>query len=80
MQVTWDTNFSSPFTAANRVRQRELSPFLFSVYLGELLIQLGLARVSWSVGIMVVHRLMFADVISLYVVQKITYRLGLFQP
>ena len=44
------TNYSSPFTATNGVRQI-LSPYLFAVYLDELSIQLGSARVGCTVGI-----------------------------
>jgi len=42
MQVKWDTNYSTPFTVTNGVRQGGvLSPHLFAVYLDELSIQLG---------------------------------------
>ena len=51
-----------PFTATNGVRQGGvLSPYLFSVYLDELSIQLGSARVGCTVGNMVVNHLTFAD-------------------
>ena len=47
MQVKWGTNSSSPFTVTNGVRQGGvLCPYLFAVYLDELSIQLGSARVS----------------------------------
>jgi len=37
MQVKWGTNYSSPFTVTNGVRQGGvLSPYLFAVYLDEL--------------------------------------------
>ena len=62
MQVKWGTNFSSPFTVTNGVRQGGvLSPYLFAVYLDELSEQLGSARVGCTVGNMVVNHLMFAD-------------------
>jgi len=47
MQVKWRSNFSSPVTVTNGVRQREvLSPYLLAFYLDELSIQLGSARVG----------------------------------
>ena len=62
MQVNWGTNYSSPFTVTNGVRQRGvLSPYLFAVYLDELSIQLGSPRVGCTVGNMVVNHLKFAD-------------------
>jgi len=62
LYVKWGTNFSSPFTTANGVRQgRVLSPHLFAVSLDELPDQLGSARVGCTVGDMVVNHLMFAD-------------------
>ena len=68
MQVKWGANYSSPFTVTTGVRQGGvLSPYLFAVYLDELSIQLGLARVGCTVGNMVVNHLMFADDIWLYV-------------
>jgi len=58
MQVKWGTNYSSPFTVTNGVRQGGvLSPYLFAVYLDELSIQLGSARVGCTVGNMVVNHL-----------------------
>ena len=61
-QVKWGTNYSSPFTVTNGVRQGGvLSPYLFAVYLDELSTQLGSARVGCTVGNMVVNHLMFAD-------------------
>jgi len=51
-----------PFTVTNGVRQGGvLSPYLFAVYLDELSIQVGSARVGCTVGNMVVNHLMFAD-------------------
>ena len=45
MQGKWGTNYSSPFTVTNGVRQGGiLSPYLFAVYLDELSIQLGSAK------------------------------------
>jgi len=38
------TNFSSPFTVTNGVRQGVICPYLFAVYLDELSEQLGSAR------------------------------------
>ena len=56
-----------PFTVTNRVRQGGvLSPYLFAVYLDELSIQLGSARVGCAVGNMVVNHLMFADDICVF--------------
>jgi len=67
MQVKWGTNYSSPFTVTNGVRQGGvLSPYLFAVYLDKLSIQLGSARVRWTVGNMVVNHLMFADDICVF--------------
>ena len=67
MQVKWVTNYSSPFTVTNVVRQGEvLSPYLSAVCLDELSIQLGSARVRCTVGNMVVNRLMFADDICVF--------------
>ena len=67
MQVKWGTNYSSPFTVANGVRQgRVLGPYLFAVYLDELSIQLGSARVGCTVGNMVVNHLKFADDICVF--------------
>ena len=43
-----------------------LSPFLFAVYLDELSIQLGSARVGCTVGNMVVNHLTFADDICVF--------------
>jgi len=43
-----------------------LSPYLFSVYLDELSIQLGSARMGWTVGNMVVNHPMFADDICVF--------------
>jgi len=61
MQVKWGTNYSSPFTVTNGVRQGGvLSPNLFAVYLDELSIQLGSARVGCTVANMVVNHLKFA--------------------
>jgi len=62
MQVKWGTNYSSPFTVTNKVRQEGvLSPYLFAVYLDELSNQLVSARVVCTVGNMAVNHLMFAD-------------------
>jgi len=59
--------YSSPFTVTNGVRQGGvLSPYLFAVYLDELSIQLGSARVGCTVGNMVVNHLMFADDIYVF--------------
>ena len=67
MQVKWGSNYSSPFTVTNGVRQgRVLSPYLFAVYLNELSIQLGSARVGCSVRNMVVNHLLFADDICVF--------------
>jgi len=67
MQVKWGTNYSSPFTVTNGLRQGGvLSPYLFAVYLDELSIQLGSARVGCTVGNMVVNHLMFADDICVF--------------
>jgi len=67
MQVKWGTNYSSPFAVINGVRQGGvLSPYLFAVYLDELSIQLGSARVGCTVGNMVVNHLMFADDICVF--------------
>ena len=67
MQVKWGTNYSFPFTVTNGVRQGGvLSPYLFAVYLDELSIQLGSARVGCIVGIMIVNHLMFADDICVF--------------
>jgi len=67
MQVKWDSNYSSPFTVTNAVRQGGvLSPYLFAVYLDELSIQLGSARVGYTVGNMGVNHLKFADDICVF--------------
>ena len=67
MQVKWGTNYSSPFTVTNGVRQGGvLSPYLFAVYLDELSIHLGSARVGCTVGNMVVNHLTFADDICVF--------------
>jgi len=67
MQVKWGTNYSFPSTATDGVRQRGvLSPYLSAVYLDELSIQLGSARVECTVGNMVVNHLMFADDICVF--------------
>ena len=67
MQVKRGANYSSPFAVTNWVRQRGvLSPYLFAVYLDELSIQLGSARVGCTVGNMVVNHLMFADDICVF--------------
>jgi len=67
MQVKWGTNYSFPFTVTSGVRQGGvLSPYLFAVYLDELSIQLGSARVRCTVGNMVVNHLMFADDICVF--------------
>ena len=51
-----------PFTVTNGVRQGGvLSPYLFAVYLDELSIQVGSARVGCTVGNTVVNHLIFAD-------------------
>ena len=51
MQAKWGTNYSSPFTVTNKVRQEEvLTPYLFAVYLNELSDQLGSDRVRCTVG------------------------------
>jgi len=63
MQVKWGTNYSSPFTVQWGKARGVLSPYLFAVYLDQLSIQLGSARVACtisSVGNMVVNHLMFA--------------------
>jgi len=61
------TNYSSPFTVINGVRQRGvLSPYLFAVYLDELSIQLGSVRVGCIVGNMFANHLMFADDICVF--------------
>ena len=66
VQVKWGTNYSSPFTVTNGVRQGGvLSPCLFAAYIDEFSIQLGSARVGCTVGNMIVNNLMFAgDVCS----------------
>ena len=59
----------SPYVLAvtNGVRQGGvLSPCLFAVYLDELSIQLGSARVGCTVANMVVNHLMFADDICVF--------------
>ena len=67
MQVKWNTNYSSPFTVTNGVRQGGvLSPYSSAVYLDELSIQLESARVGCTVGNMVVNHLMFADDICVF--------------
>ena len=67
MKVKWGTNYSSLFTATNGVRQGGvLRPYLFAVYLDELSVQLGSARVGCTVGNMVVNHLMFADDICVF--------------
>ena len=68
MQVKWGTNYSSPFTVTNGVRQGAvLSPwYLFAAYLDELSIQLGSARVGCTMGNMVVNHLKFADDICVF--------------
>ena len=66
-KIKWGTNFSSPFTVTNGVKQGGvLSPYLFAVYLDELSIQLGSARVRCTVGNMVVNHLKFADDICVF--------------
>ena len=68
MQVKWGTNYSSPFTVTNGVRQGGvLSSYLFAVYLDELSIQLGSARVGCTVGNVDVNHLMFADDICVFI-------------
>ena len=67
LQVKWGTNYSSPFTVTNGVRQGGvLSPYLFAIYLDELSIQLGSARVGCTVRNMVVNHLMFADDVCVF--------------
>jgi len=67
MQVKWGTNYSSPFTITNGVRKGVvLSPYLIALYLDELSIQLGPARVGCTVGNMVVNHLKFADDICVF--------------
>jgi len=67
MQVKWGTNYSSPFAVTNGIRQGGvLSPYLFAVYLDELSIQLGTAKVGSTVGNIVVNHLMFADDICVF--------------
>ena len=62
------TNYSSPFTVTNGVRQGGvLSPYLISVCLDELSVQLGSARVRCTVGNMVVNHLKFADDICAFI-------------
>jgi len=66
-QVKWGTNYSSPFTVTNGVRQGGvLSPYLFAVYLDELSEQLGSAKVRCTVGNMVVNQPMFVDDICVF--------------
>jgi len=66
-QVKWSTNYSSPFTLTNGLRQGGvLSQYLFPFYLDEFSIQLGSARVGRTVGNMVVNHLMFADDICVF--------------
>ena len=67
MQVKWGTNYSSPISVTNGVRQGGvLRPYLFVVYLDELSTQLGSARVGCTVGNMVVNHLKFADDICVF--------------
>jgi len=67
MHVKLGTNYSSPFTVTNGVRQGVvLRPHLLVVYLEELSIQLGSARVGCTVGNMVVNDLLFADHICVF--------------
>ena len=67
MQVKWGTNYLSFFTVTNGVRQGGvLSPYLCAVYLDELSIQLGSARVGCTVGNIVVNHLKFADDICVF--------------
>ena len=62
IQVKWGTNFLSPFTVTNVVRQGGvLSPYVFAVYLDELSNQPRSTRVGCTVWNMVVNHLMFAD-------------------
>ena len=67
MQVKRCTNYSSPFNVTNGVRKGGvLSPYLFAVYLDELSIQLGSARVGCTVGNVVVNHLKFAHDICMF--------------
>jgi len=49
MQVKWGTNYSSPFTVQWGKARGVLSPYLFAVYLDQLSIQLGSARVACTI-------------------------------
>ena len=61
------TNYSSPFTVTNGVRQSgALSPYLFAIYLDELSMQPGSPRVGCTVGNMVLNHLMFDDDICVF--------------
>jgi len=67
MQVKRDTNYSSSSTVINGIRQGGvLSSYLFAVYLDQLSIQLGSARVGCIVGNMVVNHLIFAEDICVF--------------
>jgi len=50
------------WNATDRLRHRDgLRPYLFAIYLDELSVLLGSARVRWTVGNMTVDHLMFSD-------------------
>ena len=66
MQVKLCTNYPTPYTVTNGVRQGGiLVLYVFAVYL-ELSIQLGSCSVGSTVGNMVVNHLMFADDICVF--------------
>ena len=59
--------FSDPFHVSNGMRQGGvLSPYLFSVYVGDLSNELNSIKVGCSIGKVLLNHLMFADDICVF--------------
>ena len=62
MCVRWGGFYSTFFSVTNGVRQGSiLSPYLFNVYVGDLIVALNACRVGCCVGNVIINHILYAD-------------------